>query len=221
MKRQLTLGSLIIFVLVLLLPAASIRPQGRVCPPGKGTAYRGCSACGTVQSVKVQEDNVLKNRDEPALNPKVLTINDIRNPANDSSFFPKMSVEVTGYVADVVEGGSRETCNCKRDDLRDVLLLVVAGPNEAHDARKHVIVEISPRWESKLHFNDSNYGLMLQEVKNQMFGKFVTFRGWMFNDTVHLDQSESTNPGHPGNWRSTAWEIHPLTSYNVLPKRPR
>jgi hypothetical protein len=174
-----------------------------------------------VQSVKGQEDNVLKNRDEPAVNPKVLTVKDLRNPANDKSFFPNMAVEVTGYVDGVVTGGLKETCNCMRDDLRDVVIKVVASPSEAHDPRKYVILEISPRWESKLHLDDSNYGSMLQEVKNQMTGKWVTFRGWLFYDSAHLDQSESTNPGNQSNWRATAWEVHPVTSYNVLPKRPK
>jgi predicted nucleic acid-binding Zn-ribbon protein len=221
MKSQLTIGSLIIFVLALLLPATIIRPQGRVCPPGKGTVYQGCPACGSVQSVKVQEDNLLKNRDEPAVNPTVLTVNDLRNPANDKKFFPDMAVEVTGYVDGVVAGGLKETCNCIRADLRDVVIKLVAKPSEAHDPRKYVILEISPRWESKLNLDDSSYSSMLQKVSTQMTGKWVTFRGWMFQDSAHLDQSESTNPGNPSNWRATAWEIHPVTYYNVLPRQPR
>jgi hypothetical protein len=195
-----------------------------------GTPYRGCLACGKsivrgnnpdAKSIKAQQENVLKNRDSSAKNVKKLTVSDIRDPANDKSFFPDMAVEVTGYVASVVKGGYRETANCGRTDLTDVMINIVASPEEAGNKRKYVVFEISPRWESKLGLNDSNYQQMLGTVKQQIEGKWVTFRGWMFYDFVHIAESESTNPGNASNWRATLWEIHPVTYYKVSSSPPR
>jgi len=163
---------------------------------------------------------VLKNRDASPTTFKVVKVEDLRNPARNYSFFPDMSVEVTAYVARVVQGGVRETCNCKRIDLRDVVIEVVASPDEATDLAKHVILEISPRWERKLGLNDADYNSMLSQFKNAIEGKWVTFRGWLFYDSVHVDGSESTNPKNFGNWRATPWEVHPVTYYKVLPRRP-
>lgn len=47
--------------------------------------------------------------------------------------------------------------------------------------------------------------------------KRVRVRGWMFFDDEHDDESENTAPGHAGNWRATAWEIHPVTSIELAP----
>jgi hypothetical protein len=38
----------------------------------------------------------------------------------------------------------------------------------------------------------------------------------MLFDTEHVGESENTAPGSPGNWRATAWEIHPVTGITLL-----
>ena len=48
-------------------------------------------------------------------------------------------------------------------------------------------------------------------------GKCAEFTGWMFWDAWHDDEAENTAPGRPGNWRATAWEIHPITAIRVVP----
>jgi hypothetical protein len=53
-----------------------------------------------------------------------------------------------------------------------------------------------------------------------MVGKWVLFQGWMLYDSFHADESESTAPGRPGNWRATPWEVHPVTYYEVLDGPP-
>lgn len=35
-------------------------------------------------------------------------------------------------------------------------------------------------------------------------------------DRGHADESENTAPGARGNWRATAWELHPVTAIEVL-----
>lgn len=229
MKRER--GGFPLLVIAVILLASSTHPQTkrtrppqqrtRACP--SGTAYGGCAACGTALSIKAQQDNVLKNRDGAPKSDtlKTLSVADMRNSANDKSFFPDMAVEVKGYVASVVAGG-RESANCVRPYLRDITINIVASPREASDKRKHVVVEITPRWQTNLKLDDTSFEQMLQKVQRQLTGKWALFQGWMFYDAVHIAESESTNPGGESNWRATPWEIHPVTSYKLAETpRPR
>lgn len=216
MRKHLTAQSLSL-IIALLLPASGAKNQA---PCSKGTPYRNCPACGTAKSVRAQQDNVLKNRDESADEIKKLRVEHIRDPNFNNNFYPNMAVEITGYVVSVVRGGVKETCNCGRDDLLDIQINIVAGWEETTNVRKYVVLEISPRWQKKLGLDDSNYKLMLTKLKSELERKWVTFRGWMFYDSVHIDESESTNPGNPLNWRATPWEVHPVTYYKVLSGPP-
>jgi hypothetical protein len=218
MKKRLIALLLMSLMTALLLSSVGGTMQPSVCT--KGTPYRGCPACGTVRGDRALELNVLKNRDEAATNPKKITVAEIRDPQNNTKFSPGMQIEVTAYVAEVSPGGLPETCNCKRHDLRDIMINIAAGPEEAGDLTKYVVVEITPRWEKKFGFDDSNYEAMREKLEGQIKGKWVTFRGWMLYDYLHLEQSESTAPGNKSNWRATPWEIHPVTSYQMSPGPP-
>lgn len=213
LPRRLT----ILMVIFLFLLTSKVTGQ---VPCSLGTSYRECPACGSAKSVKAQRDNVLKNRDESATNVKILTVENIRNPIFNDSFYPNMAVEVTGYVAKVVGGSLAESSNCGRRDLRGIQIYIVARWSEEYDQNKYVVIEISPRWAKKLGLDDSNFQNMLKTLQNQIQKKWVRFRGWMFYDSVHIDQSESTNPGNRWNWRATPWEIHPVTYYEVLERQP-
>ncbi len=193
----------------------------------KGTSYRGCPACGKTTLSKNRDLNVLKNRGTAASSPKKITVAEIRDPANDQKFTPTRQVWVTGYVASVDPGGLRETCNCKRDDLRDVHINIVANPSEAGDPTKYVVVEFTPRWEKRFGFDDGDYEAMRRSVEQKLKGKWVKFTGWMLYDFVHANASQSTSPNQPVcpqdgrehsncNWRATPWEVHPVTAYTVV-----
>src|SRR5215468_6088366 len=72
----------------------------------QGTAYRGCVACGTTKLAKNRALNVLKNRSTAVANPTAITVEAIRDPANDTgTFTPQKKVKVTGFVAGVDPGG--------------------------------------------------------------------------------------------------------------------
>ncbi len=53
-------------------------------------------------------------------------------------------------------------------------------------------------------------------MKAEIKGKCVAFTGFLFYDSIHADEAENTAPGRKGNWRKTAWEVHPVTFYEVL-----
>lgn len=223
MKRMLILVSLLICSFAI---TAKTPPK---TPCSQGTAYRSCKACGKTQRAELQRLNVLKNRGNVATNPTTITAQEIRDPENDTVFKPSKKVSVTAFVASIVSGGKRETCNCKRDDLRDVHINIVANPSEVGDPTKYVIVEFTPRWEKKFDLDDSDYEAMLQAVKDQIEGKWVKFTGWMMSDFVHAKESKNTaaattptckddgNDPQPCVWRATTWEVHPVTSYAVVP----
>jgi len=121
-------------------------------------------------------------------------------------------------ISVVRHGGFKESCNCNREDLRDIHINVVAAESEKDDETKYVIVEFSPRWEKKFDLDDSDYNAMLQTVKGQIEGKWVKSEGYMLYDYFHANASESLRPGKAGNWRATPWEVHPVTTYTVVPQ---
>lgn len=98
---------------------------------------------------------------------------------------------------------------------------MVATPSEKNKNRRFVIVEITPRWQGELGFDDSNYDDMLAAAKDKFKGKWVRFRGWLIYDEFHVTESESTNPGGATNWRATPREVHPVTSFEVLSGPPQ
>ena len=209
----------LIAVLLTMLPlsVAGLVPQD---PCATGTAFRTCPACGSAKSLKGKKLNVLKNRDDPGDNFETRTVPEIRKRSNNKKFNPEMAVELTGYVVSVEKGGFQEACNCGRSKLRDLHINVAATPQEKNNNRRFVIVEITPRWQEKLGFDNSNYKTMLAAANTKFKGKWVTFRGWMLFDEFHVTESESTNPGGARNWRATPWEVHPVTSFEVLPGKP-
>jgi hypothetical protein len=218
-----------ILFLMFLIVGVSFAVQAQT-PCSQGTKFRNCKACGSATSAKGQKLNVLKNRDEAATNPQEVTVTEIRNPANNTGHFhPAQPVQVTGYVASLDKGGFKEACNCGRADLRDIHINIVAKASERNNKTKFVVVEITPRWQEKLNLDDSDYHAMLQQVKNQILHKFVTFEGFMMSDSFHVTESKNTaaagtptckDDGHdptPCVWRATTWEVHPVTAYTVVP----
>ena len=53
-------------------------------------------------------------------------------------------------------------------------------------------------------------------LKKELVGRRCRFEGWLLFDREHADESENTAPGARANWRATAWELHPVTSIEVL-----
>ena len=229
MKLACRFTLLTLIILCLLPTAQAKKTKAKPAACSQGTPYRNCPACGSkTRDAKHLTLNVNKNRGTAVTSPKKITVEAMRDPANNTGkFTPTKQVSVTGFVAGVDPGGMPETCNCKRPDLRDVHINIVANASEVGDQSKYVVVEFTPRWEKKFHFNDSNYDVMLAAVKAQIEGKFVKFDGWMLYDFIHANASQSTSPNQPAcpndgqqhpncNWRATPWEVHPVTAFTVV-----
>jgi hypothetical protein len=170
LARRLTLLTLLVLCLFPFAHAQR-RPRTRTVACSQGTPYRNCSACGTATDTKHKTLNLQKNRGTAVTSPQQVTVQAIRDPANNTGkFSPSKQVWVTGYVATVDPGGMPETCNCKRTDLRDVHINIVVDPSEVGDQAKYVVVEFTPRWEKTFHFDDSDYEAMRKAVEVQFGG---------------------------------------------------
>ena len=225
-SRLLLITLLMSYSLPNTLSKTKRKPKAPAC--SQGTAYRNCPACGTAHDNAHRQLNVLKNRENIAKQPQPKTVQEIRDPKNAGSLSSSQRVRVRGFVASVDPGGIQETCNCKRTDLRDVHINIVADPSEASDKTKYVVVEFTPRWEKKFGFDDSNYDAMRSSVQSQIGGKWVEFRGYMMEDFVHRKEAantaapgtptctDSVNDPSPCVWRATTWEVHPVTSFQVV-----
>jgi len=53
-------------------------------------------------------------------------------------------------------------------------------------------------------------------LRDRFLGRWVEVRGWMLFEIEHQRESENRAPGRAGNWRATAWEIHPVIWIEVV-----
>jgi len=180
--------------------------------------FHGCGRAGDATSSLVQELNRLKNRYQPpdtAAFDSSVNLARVVKPGNDENRWNDSSgAELVGFVYAVKEGGV-ETCNCHATapDGRDTHIELVLHPLETQ-GKKRVIVEVTPRVRAAMNAHGVDWST--RALKKLLVGHWVRVRGWMLYDIEHADESENTNPGARGNWRATAWEIHPVMSIELL-----
>jgi hypothetical protein len=137
-----------------------------------------------------------------------VTLENMLLPGDDHDRWSSSNAaSVEGFVVDVQPGGI-ELSNCFTLTDRDAhidLALDVKAP-----AIRRVIVEVTPasRAWARAHGWDWSSGAL----RRDLVGKQCRFDGWLLWDQSHEDQAENSRPGYYGNWRATAWEIHPVTA---------
>jgi len=198
---------LLFVVLILFISVNAQTPFDGCAPEGK----RKKTATNKTGKVPAKEAamNRMKNRD--GITGSIdhsITIQDLINSPEQTDLDENTAVEITGFVADVIAGTPNETCNCARSDIADIHIDVVDKKKDRNNNDKYVIVEISPRFQDKL--GD------MTTVKKKITGKWVKFTGWLTYDYKH--RSNARNVKKTGNiWRATAWEVHPVTAFKVVP----
>jgi len=118
---------------------------------------------------------------------------------------------IEGYVLEVRKGGI-ESANCFSLTSRDIHIHISARPDALPQER--VVVEVTPRsreWAERKNIDWSESAL-----ERELVGHWCRFEGWLLFDIEHADESENTAPGREGNWRATAWEVHPVTDIKVI-----
>lgn len=180
--------------------------------------YHGCGMEGDARSPAVKALNRLKNRytapTPEEINPKV-TLAAILAPGYDIGRWKvNYGAAITGYVYDVKVGGV-ETVNCHATNpqYRDTHIELVSDPMDNGEIRR-VIVEVTPRWRAIEAANGTDWST--RALRDRFLGRWVKITGWMLFDVEHENQAENTAPGLSRDWRATAWEIHPITSIEVV-----
>ncbi len=188
-----------------------------VCAMTLGFVGTGCRTCGInwLLLPAKRANNALKNRTVlPTVvdfDPSV-TLEALLQPGDDRRRWSNnRAAAIEGLVVRVIEAG-RETANCLSTTRRD-LHIELAQRLDA-SSRERVIVEVTP----PLRDQASKRGLdwSATTLQRMLVGRRVRLEGWLFFDDEHDDEAENTRPGGVGNWRATAWEIHPVTSIAVL-----
>jgi hypothetical protein len=194
----------------------------RITPGPNLEVLNGCGIEGDASSSAVRRLNLLKNRyaaPEPhQLDPSV-TLAAMLEPGDDRARWnDHRAAEITGYVLGVKVGGV-ETVNChaKESSERDTHIELVLDPMNSTEDRC-VIVEVTPR--IRVLAEERGEDWSTPALRDHFHGRWVRVRGWLLFDAEHESQSLNTAPGRPRDWRATAWEIHPVTSLEVI-DRPR
>ena len=175
-------------------------------PTRSGRNYREISAL-----------NALKNRyhaPAPRAIDSSVTLGRLLQPGVDDARFDEGNGAIVQGVVDAVKVGGVETVNCKARDpaFRDTHIEISVRPHDPESER--VIVEITPRWRSAMAAHGLDWST--NALRARLVGHLVRFRGWLLYDAEHQNEAENTSPGNPKDWRATVWEIHPVTSFEVL-----
>jgi hypothetical protein len=189
-------------------------------PLGDATAYAipGCPPEGDAKKLSVKASNPLKNRMLAATPSEFHTVglDAILAEGDDHDrWSSEDAAELVGYVYDVKPGGA-ETCNCHAEDKsnRDTHIELTPGPQDTAESRR-IIVEVTPQWRRLMATAGKDW--TTAGLRTSILHKYVKVKGWMFFDAEHEHQAQNTEPDGDGNWRATAWEVHPITSMEVVP----
>jgi hypothetical protein len=193
---------------------------------GIGTAqqnFNGCPPEGDARSLAVKALDRLKNRDTAPTPDQInnaVTLAALLQPGDDRGRWKvRDGAEIVGYVWDVKPGGI-ESCNCHATDVdkRDTHIELVLDPMAGNAETNRFIVEVTPRWRAMLKAQGIDW--RTRALSDHFKGRWVKVQGWLLLDAEHLGEAENTAPGRFGNWRATAWEVHPVTKIEVV-QRPR
>ena len=168
-----------------------------------------CPNAGIALTTRARELHRLKNRTlppTPADFDSTITLDALLQPANDSNrWSTNRAARIQGEVIDVAYSRPEAT-NCFNPCRRDIHILVATRKDAAKN--EQVVVEVTP--------NVTKADWSAETLEAQLVGHWCEFEGWMYFDVGHAEESENISPGKPGNWRATAWEIHPVTKIAVI-----
>jgi len=181
----------------------------------------GCAACpvNVFLLPGTRAVNALKNRSTlPAtadFEPRV-TLDAMLAPGDDRRRWQHgRAGAIEGYIVRVYDAGA-ESANCFSGTRLDAHIELARRFDAP--ANERVIVEVTPPmrdWAASRGVDWSTATL-----RRQLTGRRARIEGWLLFDEEHDEESENTRPGHRGNWRATAWEIHPVTAIVVSTHSP-
>ena len=156
----------------------------------------------------------LKNRTaipQPADFDTAVTLQKMLQAGDDHNRWSETrAARVEGYVVSIANGPI-ELTNCSWPGSRDIHIHIGLRPDAP--PREHLVLEVTPRmreWASRQGWDWSE-----EKLRGVMLNRWCSFEGWLLYDSHHAGESESNAPGRAGNWRATAWEIHPITNFEI------
>jgi hypothetical protein len=180
--------------------------------------YHDCGMEGNAKQNNAKVLNKKKNRyDIPKdsdYDTKV-TLKALLEPGDDEARWSNTkAAEITGYVISVSKGGI-ETCNCRATDpfYMDTHIELLLDPKHQNKTSR-VIVEVTPRIRKMMQNKQIDW--TTEGLKKTILKKWIKVQGWLLFDEEHKPEAKNTNPTNAKDWRATAWEIHPLTSIEIL-----
>jgi hypothetical protein len=209
--RQTSLRTAVLVCALCLSSVWAVPQPPASCPPE-----------GDAKTPALQRLNRLKNRSRapgPSQFNRSITMTAMLAPGDDTDRWSSaMAAQITGFVVDVRPGGS-ETVNCRATDAphTDTHIEIAVDSSDTAPNRL-VIVEVTPRGRAIVAAKRPPMDWSTANLRRILVGKRVVIRGWMMFDAQHWNAAENTAPGHSGNWRATAWEIHPVTGMQLAPR---
>ncbi len=176
---------------------------------------RNCPAAGIAFSQQQRDFHRLKNRttqpQQSDFDDRVTLNNMLQTGDDRTRWSSARAARVEGYVVSIGKGGI-EWANCYIPCSRDTHINLSLRPDAS--PREQVVLEITPRIETAALRQGRDWSE--ETLKRELLGHWCSFEGWLFFDSSHAADSENTAPSSPGNWRATAWEIHPVTNFRVI-----
>jgi hypothetical protein len=201
--RQKRVGLILLLLASATAAVLFVFPQSYCPPPGAALSPAG------------REFMRLKNREaEPSPQDfdAGVTLEALLRPGEDRARWSESRAgRVEGYVVEVVEGGV-EAANCYSYRERDTHVHV--APRADAPRVEWVVVEVTPRARERARARGLDWST--EALRRELVGRRCRFEGWLLFDREHAGESENISPGASGNWRATAWELHPVTALEVL-----
>ncbi len=176
---------------------------------------RNCPSAGIAFTRRARDLHRLKNRTalpQAADFDSAVALDALLQPGDDTGrWSTNHAARIQGEVVDV-EYSRPEATNCFSPCRRDIHILI-ANRKDAVKTEQ-IVLEVTP----KLNDWAAAQGIDWSEktLQRQLVGHWCEFEGWLYFDVGHAEESENTAPRRVGNWRATAWEIHPLTKITVM-----
>jgi hypothetical protein len=174
-----------------------------------------CPSAGIALTTRARDLHRLKNRTsfpQPTDFDSRITLDALLQPGDDTSRWSNTrAARIQGEVIDVAYARPEAT-NCFNPCRRDIHILIATRKGAAKT--EHVVVEVTPNlrdWAAGQRIDWSE-----ETLQKQLVNHWCEFEGWLYFDLGHAEESENISPGKSGNWRATAWEIHPVTKITVI-----
>jgi hypothetical protein len=173
-----------------------------------------CPASGFAFSTERRELHRLKNRTaipQPADFDTAVTLTKMLQPGDDRERWSESrAARVEGYVVSIANGPI-ELTNCYVPCSRDIHIHIGLRPDAP--PREQVVLEITPRMQEWARRQGRDWSE--ERLRSDLLNHGCSFEGWLLYDSHHPGESENIAPGRADNWRATAWEIHPITNFEI------